>query len=322
MKAIVQTSYGSPDVLHLQEVARPVPNAGEVLIRVRTASLTPSDGAFRKGEPFIVRILYGLRKPRLSIGGVEFSGDVIGVGEGVTDFRAADAVFGMSPDHFGAHAEYLCLPVKKTLIHKPSGMSYEAATALADGAATALTFLRDVAKVQPGQTVLINGASGAVGAAAVQLAKHFGAEVTGVCSTANVEMVKALGANHVIDYTRADFTRSGQTWDVIFDAVGKSSFRRCSGALTPRGIYMTTVPGLGIVAAILRTSFGNGKKAKFTTAGLKQNKDNLKFLAGLFEAGKIEAVIDRRFPLEAMPDAHRYVDTGHKKGNVIIMVAA
>ncbi len=322
MKAIIQTAYGTPDVLQLQEVARPAPKPGEVLIRVRTASLSPSDSAFRKGDPFLVRLMYGLRKPKLPIGGCEFSGDVVEDGAGVTDFKPGDAVIGMSPDTMGAHAEYLCLPVSKPLIHKPESMSYEAATAMMDGSPTALTFLRDVAKVQPGQSVLVNGASGAVGASAVQLAKHFGAEVTGVCSTRNVEMVRALGADHVIDYTTTDFTHSGQQWDVIFDAVGKSSFGRCKGALTPHGVYMTTVPGLGIVWSILRTSLGGGKKAKFTTAGLKQNKDNAAFLAGLVEAGELDTVIDRTYPLEAVPDAHRYVDTGRKRGSVVITIAA
>ncbi len=318
MKAIIITAYGSPDVVHMQDVPKPTPKDNEVLIRVRSASLTPSDSAFRKGDPFIVRLLYGINKPRLSIGGVEFSGDVVGVGKDVTAFKTGDAVFGMSPDRFGAHAEYMCLPQDMALIIKPASLPYESATAITDGATTALTFLRDVAHVQAGQRVLINGASGAVGAAAVQLAKHFGAHVTGVCSSANVEMVKALGADDVIDYTRQDFTRGDQRYDVIFDAVGKSTFRKCKRILTARGVYMSTVPSLGIVVNMLRTSFGGGKKAKFATAGLMQNKANLTYLAELAESGVIRAVIDRCYPLEQTADAYRYVDGGHKKGNVVI----
>jgi len=321
MKAIVSTRYGSPDVLQLQQVAQPTPKDNEVLIRVRAASVTPSDCAMRKGDPFIVKLIYGLNKPRLTIGGVEFAGDIAAVGKDVTTFKAGDAVMGMSPDHFGAYAEYLCLPEAKAMIAKPVGISYEDAAAIVDGATTALTFLRDVAKVQRGQTVLINGASGAVGAAAVQLARHFGAVVTGVCSTRNLEMVKKLGADHVIDYTQDDFTQGGQTYDVIFDAVGKRSFRECKRALTKNGVYMTTVPTLAIVFAVLRTMVAGGRKAKFATAGLMQNKANLSFLAGLSEADALKAVIDRCYPLEATAEAHRYVDTGRKRGNVVIQVA-
>ena len=321
MKAVVQTRYGSPEVLHVQEVARPTPKDGELLIHVRAASLTPSDNAFRQGNPFIIRLMYGLRRPRLAIGGVEFAGDVVEVGSGVTDFQPGDAVMGMSTDRFGAHGEYLCLPASKLMIRKPETMSYADAVSLVDGPCTALSFLRDVAKVQPGQTVLVYGASGAVGTAAVQLAKYYGATVTGVCSTRNVALVKSLGADSVIDYSREDFTKTGQTWDVVFDAVGKRSYHQCRRALTPHGVYMTTVPGIGIVLAILGTALGSGRKAKFTTAGLKQTRENLSFLAELFEAGQLRPVIDRQYPLEAVPEAHRYVETGHKTGTVIIQVA-
>ena len=321
MKAVVQTRYGSPDVLQLQNVAQPAPKPGELLIRVRAASLTPSDSSFRQGNPFLIRLMYGLRKPRLPIGGVEFAGDVVEVGDGVTTFRPGDAVFGMSPDHFGAHGEYLCLGADKLVVPKPASLSYADAVSLVDGPCTALKFLRDVARVQPGQRVLVYGASGAVGGAAVQLAKFYGAHVTGVCSGRNLSLVKSLGADEVMDYTRQDFAASGQQWDVIFDAVGKRSYGQCKRALTPHGVYMTTVPNLGIVAAILTTSPGNGRKARFTTAGLKQTPENLTFVAELHEAGHLRPFIDRQFPLEAVPEAHRYVDTGRKTGTVIIQVA-
>jgi NADPH:quinone reductase-like Zn-dependent oxidoreductase len=321
MKAIVCRAYGLVDVLQLQEVAKPAPKDNEVLIRIHASVVTPSDVAFRKGDPFIVKLIYGLTKPRLAIQGVEFSGDIESVGKDVTSFKAGDQVFGMSPDTLGAHAEYMCLPEAKPIVIKPSNTNYEETVAIADGATTALTFLRDVAKLQRGQKVLINGASGAVGAYAVQLAKYFGAEVTGVCSSANVELVKSLGADKVVDYTKTDFTKNGQTYDVIFDAVGKSSFSQVKRALTQTGVYLTTVPTLGIVFQMLRTSLMSSKKAKFVAAGLRQNKDNFGFLKELLEMGKLKAVIDRCYPLEQIAEAHKYVETGRKKGNVIVTMA-
>ena len=318
MKAIVCTKYGPPDALQLKEVEIPTPKDKEVLIKVHAAVVGPADCAFRKGDPFIVKLIYGLTRPRLSTQGVEFAGEIEAAGKDVKLFKKGDQVFGMSPDSFGAHAEYMCLPEDKPLIIKPANTTYEEAAGICDGATTALTFLRDVAKLQRGQKILINGASGAVGAYAVQLARYFGAEVTGVCSTTNVELVKSLGADKVIDYTKTDFTKTGQTYDVIFDAVGKSSFSVCKGSLTQRGIYLSTVPTLGIVLQMLWTSKIGSKKAIFTAAGLRQSKENLIFLKGLFEAGKLKSVIDRRYPLEQVAEAHRYVETGHKKGNVVI----
>lgn len=322
MKAIVCTAYGSPDVLKLQEVATPTPKDNEILIKVHAGVVGPSDCAFRKGDPFIVRLIYGLRRPRNPAQGVEFAGEVASIGKDVKTFRPGDHVYGLSPDHFGAHADYVALPENKPLTTIPAAMAYEDAVGLCDGAPTALTFLRDAAKVQKGQKVLINGASGAVGAYAVQLAKFYGAVVTGVCSTANVELVKSLGADKVIDYTREDFTQAVSEYDVIFDAVGKSSFAACKRALTPRGVYLTTVPSLAIVGQMLMTKLFGRRKAKFTTAGLLQNRANLDFLIELFNAGKLKAVIDRRYPLAQIAEAHRYVDTGHKKGNVVVHVGA
>lgn len=319
MKAIVCTKYGSPDVLQLREVEKPAPKDNEVRIQVAAASVGPSDSAFRQGNPFLVRLMYGLRKPRHAILGVELAGLVDKVGEDVTSFRPGDLVWGLSTSTFGAHAEYKCLPESAPLIVRSPSMTSEEAVAICDGAPTALTFLRDKAKVRPGQRVLINGASGAVGAYAVQLAKHYGAEVTGVCSGANTALVKSLGADHVIDYTQAEFTREGRSYDVIFDAVGKRSFSECRDSLAPGGIYLTTVPSLSILFHMLLTSlFGNNKKAIFATAGLMQNKQNLTYLQELYESGKLRAIIDRRYPLEQTAEAHRYVDTGRKKGNVIV----
>lgn len=321
MKAVVCTTYGSPDVLQLKEVARPVPKDNEVVIRIHAAIAGPADCAFRKGEPFIIKLMYGLRKPKFAIIGTELAGEIEAVGKEVTLFKPGDQVCGMSIHSFGAYAEYICLPESAPLVIKPVSMTYAESAGMCDGATTALTFLRDIAHIQRGQNVLINGASGAVGAYAVQLAQHFGAEVTGVCSTTNVDMVKSLGADTVIDYTSVDFTQTGQTYDVIFDAVGKRSFAQCKAALTQTGIYLTTVPALTIVRDMVWTSLRGSKKAKFAAAGLMQNKDNLIFLKEMVEAGQLHAVIDRCYPLEQLAAAHRYVETGHKKGNVVITVA-
>jgi len=214
----------------------------------------------------------------------------------------------------------LCLPESKTIVLKSASISNEDAVGIVDGALTALIFIRDVAKLKKGQKILINGASGAVGAYGVQIAKYYGAEVTGVCSGRNVELVKSLGADHVIDYTQTDFTNNGQTCDVIFDAIGKSSFSACKKALLPKGVYMTTVPTLTIIKDILWTMLWGSKKAKFTTAGLKQNKDNLNFVQSLAEAGHLKAVLDRCYPLDDIVEAYRYVDTERKRGNVLISV--
>ena len=318
MKAMICTTYGAPDVLQLKDLDRPAPGAKDVLIRVRAAVVGPSDCAFRKGDPFIVKLLYGLSRPRLKVFGVEFAGEVEAVGAAVTQFRPGDQVFGMSPSRFGAHAEYLCLPEDKPLIVKPAATTYEDIVAICDGLPTALTFLKDKARLQPGQSILINGASGAVGAYAVQLARHIGARVTGVCSGANRDLVQSLGADAVIDYTREDFTAGGQTYDVVFDAVGKSSFGRCKGILAPRGVYLSTAPSLGIVVQMLRTKLFGRRKAIFATAGLMQTKASLGLLTELIESGAIQPVIDRSYPLEQIAAAHHYVDQGHKKGNVVI----
>lgn len=322
MRAITITAYGSPEVLKLQEMAIPTPKANEILIKVHTGVVGPSDCAFRKGDPFIVKLIYGLKKPKFAVPGAEFAGKVESLGKDVTLFKAGDDVFGLSPNTFGAHAEYMCVPEDSPVVIKSPTMTYQEAVGISDGALTSLIFLRDTAKLKAGQHILINGASGAVGAYGVQLAKAFGAKVTAVCSGANVALVKSLGADEVIDYTKSDFTQNGQTYDVVFDAIGKRSFGECKKSLTPKGIYMTTVPSLGIVWQMAWTMLGGGKKAKFTTAGLLQNKDNLDFLTQLFEAGQLKAVIDRCYPLEQMAEAHAYVDLGHKKGNVIITVAA
>jgi len=318
MKAVVYTQYGAPDVLQLNEVDKPTPKENEVLIRIRATTVTAVDCTFRKGDEFFARLFTGLRKPKNPILGSEFSGDIEAVGNDVTQFEEGDLVFGAGA---ATHAEYICLPEDGPLVKMPPPLTYEEAAAIPYGALTALPFLRDHAHVQAGHNVLINGASGSVGTFAVQLAKYFGAEVTGVCSTPNVEMVKSLGADAVIDYTNHDFTQNGETYDVIFDAVGKSSYARCKGSLKQGGIYLTTVLTPTILLQMAWTSKIGSKKAAIAFTGLRPPNDianDLLFLKGLVEEGAITPVIDRRYPLEQIAEAHRYVDKGHKKGNVVI----
>jgi len=263
----------------------------------------------------------GLLKPRHQILGQELAGEVEAIGNTVTRFKPGDQVFGI--DMFGAYAEYKCMPENGALAIKPTNMSYEDAASVPNGALTALPFLRDKGKIHSGQTVLIYGASGSVGAAAVQLARYYGAVVTGVCSTANLEWVKSLGADQVIDYTQEDFTENGKTYDIIFDTVGKLSFSACKGSLTDEGIYLSTVPSPIILLQALWPAKNGSKKAKFMAAGLRPSSEKIKdlvFLTELIEAGKIKPVIDRCYPLEQMAEAHRYVEKGHKKGNVVITV--
>lgn len=320
MQAIVATKYGPPDVLYLGEAEKPTPKPDEVLIRVHATTVGPADAAFRKGEPFLVRLFGGLRKPKSTPGDV-LAGEVEAVGTDVTRFAEGDQVFGTAAPDGGTHAEYVCLPEDGALAVKPSSMTYDEAAAVCDGALVAMGFLRDKADIQQGQSILINGASGSVGTFAVQIAKHFDAEVTGVCSTSNVELVKSLGADAVIDYTQEDFTKSGEQYDIIFDAVGKSSYSRCKGSLKPSGIYLTTVLSAGIIFQMGRTKLFGSKTAAFVATGLKspsKKAEHLWFLRELVEAGDLHSVIDRRYPLEDIAEAHRYVDTGHKKGNVVM----
>jgi NADPH:quinone reductase-like Zn-dependent oxidoreductase len=325
MKAIVYTKYGLPDVAELKEIEKPTPKANEVLVRICATTVTATDSAFRKGEPLITRTFTGLIKPRITILGDMLAGEIEAVGPDVKLFKPGDQVFGSTGPGFGAHAEYICLPENGALAVKPANMTYGEAAAVCDGALTALPFLRDKAHIQRGQKVLINGASGSIGTVAVQLARYFGAEVTGVCSTKNLDLVKSLGADKVIDYTGEDFTKSGQTYDIIFDAVGKSSFSQCKRVLTQNGVFLSTNLSMATVPQVLWTSLIGGKKALVAATGLRpasERPKDLVFLRELIEGGRLKAVIDRCYPLEQTAEAHRYVDQGHKKGNVVITVLA
>ncbi len=322
MKAIVYTKYGSPDVLQLKEVEKPVPKDNEVLIKVHAATATTSGLSGRKGEPFFSRLFTGLTKPKKNILGIELAGEIEVVGKDVKLFKIGDRIFGHTGLSFGAYAEFICLPEDAALVIKPTNMTYEESVAVVEGALTALHFFRDKGNIQSGQKVLIYGASGSVGTASIQVAKYYGAEVTGVCSTVNLELVKSLGADMVIDYTKEDFTKNGVTYDIIFDTVGKSSFSRCKSSLKQKGVYLDAA-GVATIFPMLWTSmFGSKRaiiKATYVRPPGKITKD-LVFLKELIEAGKIKSVIDRRYPLEQTAEAHRYVETGHKKGNVVITV--
>ncbi len=323
MKAAVYTRYGPPDVLEIRDVARPFPADNEVLVRILAATVSAADWRMRKADPFLARFMNGLWRPRkVQILGIEFAGIVESVGKAVTRFGEGDEVFGSPGFRFGAHAEYACLPEDALLALKPVNMAFEEAAAVLFGGTSALHFLRK-AKIHAGQKVLIYGASGSVGVFAVQLAKHLGASVTAVCSTANLELVKSLGADEVVDYTREDFSRAGRVYDVVLDTVGKSGFARSLGSLKRGGFYVR-VGGSGRLLAML----GDAIKATWisTTGTVKViggvaggSLEDLSYLKGLIEAGKLRTVIDRRYSLDQIAEAHRYVEAGHKKGHVVIL---
>ncbi len=323
MKAIVWTQYGPPEVLQLQEVAKPTPKGQEVLIRIYATTVTAGDCELRSLKfPLAlrlpIRLWLGFRKPRKHILGQELAGEIEAVGQAVTRFRKGDQVFGWSGWGLGAYAEYKCLPEDGVLTIKPTNLTYEEAATLPVGGLEAVHFLRK-GTIQSGEKVLINGAGGSIGTFAVQLAKYFGAEVTAVDSTGKLDMLRSIGADQVIDYTQEDFTQSGQTYDVIFDVVGKSSFSRSVKSLTLQGRYLLGNPGLSQRVRGRWTSMRSRKTViPYAARGASEYTEDFMFLKELIEAGKIQSVIDRRYPLEQIAEAHRYVETGQKKGNVVI----
>jgi len=319
MKAIVCTKYGPPDVLQLKEVEKPIPKDNEVLIKIHATTVNRTDCALRKAAPFFSRFVTGLIRPKKTILGTEFAGQIEAVGKDVTSFEVGDKVFGYSGSDFGAHAEYMIMPEEGSLTTMPANMTYEEAAPSTEGAHYALSFIRK-ANLQSGQRVLINGATGAIGSAAVQLVKYFGADVTAVCSTKNVALVKSLGADKVLDYTREDFTKDDQMYDAVFDTVGKSSFGRCKPLLKPGGIYISSELGYmaqNPILALVTPIIGN-KKVMFPIP--KHSDENIVLFKELIEAGKFKGVIDRCYPLEEIIEAYKYVETGEKIGNVVITV--
>jgi NADPH:quinone reductase-like Zn-dependent oxidoreductase len=317
MRAVVHDRYGPPDVLRVEEVARPVPRDDEVLIRIRATTVSRTDCALRAGEPFFSRFITGVRRPRRRILGSDLAGEVEEAGMAVTEFKAGDHVFGIKPWKFGAHAEFICMQEGAALAQMPAGAAFDEAAAVCDGAILALNCLRP-GKVRNGQSILIYGASGSMGTAGVQLSKSFGAQLTAVCQTENFELVRSLGAGEVIDYTQEDFTKNGQTYDVIFDAVGKLSFARCKASLKAGGVYLPT-DGLKNLALAAWTARVGDRKVVFQLPP-KFTKQDVLFLKELMEAGKYRAVIDRRYPLEQVVEATRYVELHQKTGNVVLTV--
>ncbi|MES9683457.1 NAD(P)-dependent alcohol dehydrogenase [Gottfriedia acidiceleris] len=323
MKAIICTKYGPPEVLQLTEVEKPKIKDDEVLIKIHATTVTAGDVKLRSSDfPFMYwlpsRLMFGLTKPKNQIPGCELAGEIVTVGKNVRNFKTGDQVFGYSGFNFGSNAEYISLHEEGVLAKKPINMSFEQAAAVPVGALTALHFLRG-SIIQNGQKVLIYGASGSVGTYAIQLAKYFGTEVTALCSTANLELVRALGANEVIDYTNEDLSKSKKTYDIIFDTVGKSSFSNCKRLLNKDGVYLlSAVWKLSVYFQAIWSNLFSNKKAILGVANM--NNEDLNYIKALIEADKLKAVIDRQYPLNQIVEAHRYVEKGHKKGNVVINI--
>jgi len=323
VKAAVYRKFGGPEVVRLEEVPKPSPGSGDVLIKVHATTLSIADHRMRsrklpKGLWFFGPLVLGVFGPRKPILGMDAAGIVEAVGANVTRFKPGDAVIALPEANFGSHAEYLCVPENSAITLKPENMSFEASVTLAFGGQTALRFLRR-AKLKPGDEVLVNGASGAVGTAAVQLAKHFGAVVTGVCSGANGDLVRSLGAAHVIDYTKEDFASTGKRYDVIVECVGNAPFERVSGSIKPGGALLLVITGLKGMLGAARNSRKSGKLVSWSNS--KPLAEELAFLVRLAEAGEYRAIIDRTYEFDEIVEAHRYVDTGRKRGNVVVRVA-
>ena len=326
VKAILHSQYGSPDLLQFKEVDTPAPKDNEVLIAINATTVSTGDCNIRnftfvtKSMRPIAKLMFGLGKPwKARILGTELAGEVERAGKDVARFKKGDRVFGSTGMACGGHAQYACLPENGALAIMPDALGWEEAVAIPFGANAALYYLRDLGKIQAGQELLIIGASGSIGSAGVQLAKHFGATVTAVCSGANVELVRSLGADKVIDYTRDDFTRNGNTYDLIFDVVGSTTFHRCRNSLKPNGVFLQNIMELTTLLRILWTSSAGAKKLKGGVA--MEHPERMNFIAELVAAGKLKAVIDRSYPLERIAEAFKYVEQGHKKGNVVITVA-
>lgn len=301
----------------MKEVEKPSPKDNEILIKIFATSVSSGDARIRRADPFVIRLIFGFKRPRKSVLGVVVAGEVESIGKNVSNFKTGDQVFGSSGMNFGAHAEYVAVPEDAVLALKPANITYEEAAAIPFGATASMHFLR-IANIQSGQKVLVFGASGALGTMAVQLAKNLGAEVTAVCSTTNFDLMKSLGADHVIDYTKEDFTENGNKYDVIFDTVGKSSVKKALKSLTDKGHLLLASAGIGaMIGGSVRSMF---IKKKIVSGVIKETVEDMNFFKQEIEQGTLKAVIDRTYPLEQIVEAHGYVDKGHKKGNVIIAI--
>ena len=323
MKAAYANGYGSPEILEIREMEIPQLKENEVLVKVHVASATRADGMMRTGKPYFGRLFTGIRKPKHPIPGTGFAGEVVSTGSGVTKFHPGDQVFGETTLGFSTNAEFVAVPENGVILPKPENISFAEAATFADGHLTSIIFLKEIARLKPGQQVLVNGASGSLGTAAVQLAKYFGGEVTAVTSTRNVGLVKSLGADHVIDYTKEDFSQTPHKYDIVYDTIGKSSFGKSKKVLKENGQYISPVLSFSLLLQMLTTSFLGSKKAKFAAAGLKSDDElrtHLSELVDISKKGHLKTVIDRQFPLEKISQAHTYIAGGHKKGNVIVNV--
>lgn len=323
MKAAVARQYGGPEVLQIEQVAVPTVKNNEVLVEVVAASSTAADGFLRTGKPYISRLFVGLKRPKHPIVGTGFAGVVTQIGSDVSQFSVGDAVFGETTLGFSSNAEYVAVPEDGVILHKPESLSFSAACTYGDGPLTSLNFLQEIGKIQPNQTVLINGASGALGTAAVQIAKLKGAIVTAVCSTRNVKLVESLGADFVIDYTKHQFTQSASQYDIVFDTIGKSSYQQCKPILTPNGQYLSPVLKAQLLLDSICTSLFSKKKALFAATGMRSAKDLTQLthqLVNWQQQGKLTTVIDRQFPLDKIQDAHTFIAAGRKRGNVVLNV--
>lgn len=321
MKAMVSTGYGGPEVLELQKVNKPIPNEDQVLVKIMASSITTAETMMRTGYPLIGRLFTGLTKPKNTISGTGFSGVIEEIGEKVSQFKKGDRVFGESLDTFGTYAEYICIKEAGIIEKLPQNISFEESATVGDGPITSLNFLKNLGKIKAQDSILIIGASGSLGSAAVQLAKNYGAIVTGVCSHKNIDYVRSIGADKIIDYQKEDYLQNEMTYDIIFDTVGKSSFTRCKRSLTSEGIYMSPVLSLPLLLQMLWTSIASKKKAKFSATGMLPYttiRTYLKEIGSLMESGILESTISRRFSLSQIPDAHREIDKGHKRGNFIV----
>lgn len=321
MKAIRAKAYGGPEVFEWETIAIPQPKEDQVFVRIHYSTVTRADTMMRTGKPYIGRLFNGLQKPKHPIPGTGFSGIVTAIGDKVTSFVVGDAVFGETALEGGTNAEYVCLSEKGVLLHKPEELPFEEAATFTDGPLTSYNFLMSLGQLEAGQKVLINGASGSLGTAAVQIAKANGAVVVGVCSTRNVGLVSALGADQVIDYHKTPFSALSDKYDLIFDTVGKISFAEAKRKLQPQGLYVSPVLSFQLLRQMAWTSMKKGPKAKFAATGLRnaeELKAMLQSLLDMHRDGKLEVVIDRQFPLEKVAEAHTYVDTGRKRGNLII----
>ncbi len=323
MKAVYVSGYGSSDKIEVKQVSIPTPTENEILVKVKATSVTRADTMMLSGKPYIARLFIGLFKPKHPIPGTGFSGIVEAIGKNVSLYNIGDSVFGETTLGFSANAEYVAIPENGVVLHKPKAMSFEEASTYGDGHMTSLNFLKEIGKIKSGQKVLINGASGSLGSAAIQIANYLGAEVTGVSSTKNINLVKSLGAHYVIDYTKTDFTKSNKKYDVIFDTVGKSSFKKSKNILTDNGQYLSPILKFGLLLQSLWTSLFSTKKATFAATGMKKNDELRVLLADLkdiFEEGALKTVIDKTYNIENVRDAHIHVASGHKVGNVVLTV--